>query len=494
MKTRNLFLSLFAFAALCACNKEAQPETPQVLEQDTFIKVNIMATDASTRAYEMGDPQENEVHNVLFLFYGASKNPVLADGYTYDWTTNTTGENVAKSATVKFNAQKEKPTSMIVILNYDSSKKSAYEGANLTTLKGMVSESFSITVDTKEYFTMTNSVYVDGSSVVCEVNLTDANFGKTKTDGQPADAVTPVDVYVERVAAKVVFNDDALSAGIQTSTENVDGEETIITPVVKGYTVINTPNKSYDFKNVLTSWDYSFTSGGDSDWSLPSDFRSFWAKIPDDVTYSELTYAAASDDEDKIYVHENTSLSAETNTKVILTAELQVDGSAVNLVRYNDTYYTLPKFKTLALNQIQALDTDITITTDMLKIVTGTAAGVDNGYEMALLLNDSYTGSKADVINTELKKMPALYWNGGKCYYYTEIKHDLFDGTSQMSGVVRNHVYNLNLKGVKGLGVPVPDPEVPIDPEEPVDEFYSLNATINILQWKVVSQDIVFGN
>mgnify|MGYP003558779478 CR=1 FL=1 len=52
MKTRNLFLSLFAFAALCACNKEAQPEVPQILDADTYIKVNIMATDASTRAYE----------------------------------------------------------------------------------------------------------------------------------------------------------------------------------------------------------------------------------------------------------------------------------------------------------------------------------------------------------------------------------------------------------------------------------------------------------
>ena len=53
MKTRNLFLSLFAFAALCACNKEAQPEgpkVPQILEEDACINVSIVSDNLDTRA------------------------------------------------------------------------------------------------------------------------------------------------------------------------------------------------------------------------------------------------------------------------------------------------------------------------------------------------------------------------------------------------------------------------------------------------------------
>ena len=486
MKTRNLFLSLFAFAALCACNKEEQPDVPQVLDAETYMKVNIMATGASTKAYAYGTEDENAVYNALFLFYDEN-NSYVADVNQFSWEKKTLGDNIARTATIKLPAKTNKPASMLVILNYDNTV--SYDGMTLDAVKAAVNESYSIFDDTdKEYFTMTNSVFADGDDVKCEVLLTDANFGKTTEDGGQADAVTPVDVYVERVAAKVVFNTTMLSSGIQSTEEEVDGATAVITPVVKGYTVINTPNKSYDFKNIDTDWKYSASANGSAAWNNAADFRSYWASMPGDVTYSELKFDDIEED-NHVYVHENTSLTPANNTKVILTAELQIDGVAVNLVRYNDTYYTLDNFKNLALAQVA----DAAVTTDMLDPVAGDGVGISNGYEMVLQLNSNYTGDDEDDINTELKKMSAMYWNAGRCYYYTEIKHDLYDGEELMSGVVRNHVYELNLNGVRGLGVAVPDPEADIDPEEPSDEYYSLNATINILQWKVVNQSVIFG-
>lgn len=62
-----------------------------------------------------------------------------------------------------------------------------------------------------------------------------------------------------------------------------------------------------------------------------------------------------------------------------------------------------------------------------------------------------------------------------------------------LNGIVRNHVYDLSLNSQKGLGVPVFDPDREIIPDTPQDEDgYYIAARINILKWKVVSQDVNF--
>ena len=51
MKTKSLLLSLFAFAAICSCSKEIEPSsgTGEVLAEDTYIKVNIVAAKDATK-------------------------------------------------------------------------------------------------------------------------------------------------------------------------------------------------------------------------------------------------------------------------------------------------------------------------------------------------------------------------------------------------------------------------------------------------------------
>ena len=101
---------------------------------------------------------------------------------------------------------------------------------------------------------------------------------------------------------------------------------------------------------------------------------------------------------------------------------------------------------------------------------------------------------KSERDGKELKKYRVYKWSQGKCYYFAEI-NPTFVGNA---GIVRNHIYNLNLNQVAGLGVPVFDPskviipETPdkVDPKEP-DNYY-VRATINILNWTYYSQDINF--
>ena len=47
----------------------------------------------------------------------------------------------------------------------------------------------------------------------------------------------------------------------------------------------------------------------------------------------------------------------------------------------------------------------------------------------------------------------ALVWNSGMTYYYNEIKH-----LNDFNGVVRNHIYAINVTKIAGLGTPVYNP------------------------------------
>lgn len=89
-----------------------------------------------------------------------------------------------------------------------------------------------------------------------------------------------------------------------------------------------------------------------------------------------------------------------------------------------------------------------------------------------------------------------LHWNGGKTYYYYVIRHQGFYGLvgdradNYVYGLVRNHIYDVKLQTLYGLGTPVIDSSDPIDPERPNDEEPTyIQAKINILPWRVVKNN-----
>lgn len=114
-----------------------------------------------------------------------------------------------------------------------------------------------------------------------------------------------------------------------------------------------------------------------------------------------------------------------------------------------------------------------------------------------------------DQINQALKNLgPAKIWNGGKTYYFFDIRHlaspviegknpgdEEYDvesaaGVPGYYGVVRNHVYKTRITSLVGLGTPVYDPNEIIIPEKPGDEKVYLAAEIRILSWRIVNSDV----
>lgn len=97
------------------------------------------------------------------------------------------------------------------------------------------------------------------------------------------------------------------------------------------------------------------------------------------------------------------------------------------------------------------------------------------------------TGSVANFIESK-NFGDIMVWNAGKTYYYFEIRHLGEEGSVGYYGVVRNHIYDAQVKSIFGLGTPVWDPTEPIVPEKPNGDNNLMSAQINILQWRIVTQ------
>lgn len=98
-----------------------------------------------------------------------------------------------------------------------------------------------------------------------------------------------------------------------------------------------------------------------------------------------------------------------------------------------------------------------------------------------------YTADTAPAISTE----PAQVRTEGMAYYYIPIQHLATDATKAgYYGIVRNHLYDVNVKGMEGFGTPVYNKTWEIKPTVPDETKTFLAAKINVLQWRVVQQDV----
>ncbi len=79
----------------------------------------------------------------------------------------------------------------------------------------------------------------------------------------------------------------------------------------------------------------------------------------------------------------------------------------------------------------------------------------------------------------------AEVWKSGMTYYFVDIKH-----LGSKWGTVRNHIYDLALTKIYGIGTPVYDETLTIIPEKPQNDQTYIAAQVNILSWRVVANDV----
>ncbi|MDE5868612.1 MAG: fimbria major subunit [Muribaculaceae bacterium] len=125
-------------------------------------------------------------------------------------------------------------------------------------------------------------------------------------------------------------------------------------------------------------------------------------------------------------------------------------------------------------------------------------ASQDNG-------NGGYKNiTDADVTDLS-KRLYATYgvlekFQTGKAYFNVPLKHiwgvgtasNKFDAKSVVLGdygVVRNHIYDLTINKIEGLGTGIGDIEQPIVPPTENEQYY-ISTRIRVLQWRLVGQSV----
>lgn len=544
MKFSRFLVGTLACTLFAACSNEENPAVDSGTQgqegEQAFIAVNLVAPDAMSRAFQDGEPEENAVTSARFYFFNNDGNPVTVSGSVNYITANVgTGENQLNfgpagtndedgnieeisNTILVLNASTGFPDKMAVILN----PPTALDDKSKTLVQLSASGDYSTTTN----FIMSSAVY------------------KTSTDNATVDAVAvrdniaptsdaaeanPVKVYVERVLARVdVKQDDKSLQDYKDDTEvdasDIEGQATPtddrVMAVVKGWALANCSDKSYLIKQLNTSWVSSGTTPF-TGWNAENYHRSYWAECPDDKgmktnkTYTEILNAST-DMSKSQYCQERTNESS-TPTELVVIAELQVDGTRTTIAKYADEYWTVDALLEQFANMISNIYYKATGSEDwkaldksILKFRPRKSSETSVAYYESVLdltetaQNYSFasdatgnTSMKVEDVQAVLDDFTPLVWYEGKTYYHLPIEHKIGNMTA-INGVVRNHLYNISITGISGLGTPIPgntepgedpDPEEPIDPEDPQDEYSYVAAQINILSWNVVTQSAVLG-
>ena len=375
---------------------------------------------------------------------------------------------------------------------------------------------------------MSNSVYAEGGESICATSV-----GSHLKDSQESAEADPVDVYVERVLAKVTVTlDDPDKDADSYCVAGTSGGDDAIYAKVVGWQVADYKTQSYLLKQINPAW--TDEAIGITPWSSADYHRSYWAtsvasNVTNSYSWSDIKNGGLLS---QVYTQENTPTSAVTNTKtndltkVIVAVQLvNKDGVPSPRYQYLGASYAseddilnliMPNFDNYYIKTAES--TYSPITKNEVEFKTGTALGSGDSYRVYPQLKSSfdrameeektnlytksgenYTEADKGTVNTALKSYNAQIWTQGRCYYYTTIPHLATSGTGTY-GVVRNHVYKINITGIQGFGTPVYDPtpdndddDETIDPVTPTDDASYLAARINILSWRVVSKDVTLG-
>ncbi len=528
-----LFIALAALS-FAACEKSAdENKTQQNAElEQSYISITLASSDMGTRAedelgknFEDGLEAESAVDKAyVFFFRDGEAFPVSysnntttegpADGSNYlplTLTMNDEGDatnnvsDYSNEILVIENYQGEYPNQVIAVLNWQPTAAN-YDIADL--------QKELLAIKNGDHFVMCNSVYADESTpkkTIIATPITEANIG-TENNINELEAVQ---IYVERLAAKVTYS--AANNGIfdikKTVLDRTTNEEIKVYAQIKGYELFDAYYDSWLVKQINPNWsntDLGFT------WNDSPLYRSYWADSNRADSFPASNSFNWEDNPAEAYCGENTRPDADDRTKVIIKAQLvDANDNPVEVVNWLGKDYVGEDYLKIVvantLNQKYFSSTDEMVYKGIepkdLKCVISASTANDAYYVYFQLENatadygvnktwyertaDGHYTAVTDMNTKLLDVHPALVYKNGMTYYYTDIRHLANDVTKTGAyGVVRNHVYKVNITDITGFGTPVYDPTQDfVEVETPEDIYTYVSAQINILSWRIVNRD-----
>lgn len=565
MKIFKLFPLACAALMMSACSSDDPSNGGSTgVNEPQYLSVNIVnvgatPSRAASEEYENGSADENKISKVRFYFFNGDGTPYLikapgADGVTGSGTVNwleatpgddntTSGtpshvEKITNAVLVINGVQSAAPSAIVAVVNPETVDPAALENNGSMRLSQLrenaVGSTFYKTDAGKVTdFVMSNSVYVNAGSDVCASLVA----GHVATSADKAKA-NPVDLYVERVAAKVTADVDpnafekgdgtkwdATQYGTKIAVGKIGAYD--VYAVIDGWGLADENGKAKVEKSVNTAWTDAIL--GITPWTTYDYRRSFWetsvefnAGTNKPVNHKFNDFKANMKAE--LYTLPNTPDNNITNvydnnvTKFLVAATLKYKDEHDNwhlaeICRYNGVmilgvdnlkkqvaltfskYYTSTDAHTYTqLTKDDITFTDPTTSMKNYQVTPTLAADPTNTKQYYTKASDgSYTPVDKDDVNTAIGENKAEIRTEGKAYYYVPIKHLGTTGTLGEYGVVRNHFYKINLTGLTGFGTPVYNPDTEIDPTVPSYDNTYLAARIKVLQWRIVNQNVSLG-
>lgn len=314
--------ALMLTVASCSSEDVAGGDSQNDKGGTSFLAVNIEnvgSAPASRSSYEQnkgtyedGTADESKITNVRFYFFNGDGTPYLLDNNGsekqpvnfLDQKVETAGKDHDHTAEIKTKAvlvlkgeTKAVPASVIAVINPGVLDNTTLKSGTMTLSELRTSATGSMFYDKTNGFVMSNSVYESAGQDVCSTPVANSVFATAE------DATkNPVDIYVERVNAKVNAKIDANYPADKTEkawTKNADGkyqikvgsidvitygETTNATPttdtypvyaVVQGWQLADANGKAEVCKQIKTSW-YAGELGI-SPWTTSDYHRCFWS-------------------------------------------------------------------------------------------------------------------------------------------------------------------------------------------------------------------------
>ena len=568
MKIFKLFPLACAALMMSACGSDNDIEggSTNPAGDAQYLAVNIVnvGTTPTGRGssadpnYKDGTTEENKINKVRFYFFNSDGSPYTLVGTAETTTatnvnwleqntidpikpgTESSVDKILNTVLVIKGSTAAAPAKMVTVINPGTLTATTLNSDGVVSL----SELCDGLNDTKFYaptsgsvsdFVMTNSAYLEAGRKVCPSLVS----GHVETSDVNAKA-NPVDIYVERVAAKVstALTDANFEVGTAANWGNglyktkdpvyTYGADTKIYAVIEGWGVADENANAMVVKQISDSW--TNDNLGINPWNTADYHRCFWESMKPNATgtsiYSNVNHPfkdyKANITTGIKYTLPNTAAAAseysnpmENNmTKFLVAATLKYQDGGVwknaEVCKYRGVEYlginNLKEAVATAYNkyykkvgtdykELEATDIDFstTSTTTTLKdyqVVPTLASAVTEVYTKNATggYDNATAAAKADI-----EKFTAEVRTGGKAYYYIPINHLGSDGSVAECGIVRNHWYQVTLNKIKGLGTPVYDVTKIIDPTTPEYNETYLAARVNVLQWRVVSQSVDLG-
>ena len=463
---------------------------------------------------------------------------------TDDPTTDNGIEKVSDAILVIKGIDPSAPAKMVAIANpgtvlpgttFGDTKKS------LSELQGPIVGSSYYTGDgpAATDFVMSNSVYASESKTVF-ANSISGYVKATQTEAEGA----PVNVYVERVAAKVraklstapsaKFEDGASKWGAGKMGIKVGeclGHD--IYAVIDGWGLADENTQAYINKQITPTWTSTYLGFGSLLWTTADYHRSFWeTSVPfatggnavKNYNFNHFTTALGNymftlpntSDVAIATTPTNAKYNNNTRTKFLIAAHLMYENGSTwtnaEVCTYKGIdYLGVDKLKDLIAFESGYYVEDATSTSPAgHKRITGAdikfvkKTSIDDCLVVAALNDESKTyyinsGTEAAPVwntvdvataNNALGTETAQVRKKGMTYYYMPISHLGTDNSIAKYGIVRNHLYDINVTDMSGFGSPVYDPTETIIPTVPDENKSYVAAKINVLQWRVVQQDV----